>query len=82
MNSETSSEKYIIIPYRKDQKKLVAGEMRAAQSVVSAEKIAAAMAERFAGVVAYAVTVDEETGDMMEPRVIVSYGEIPVEQED
>lgn len=82
MTTETSSEKYIIIPYRKNQQKLVAAEMRPAQSAVSAERIAAAMAERFAGVVAYAVTIDEETGDMMEPRLLASFGEVPVEQED
>ena len=82
MTTETASEKYIIIPYRKNQQKLVAAEMRPAQSAVSAERIAAAMAGRFAGVVAYAVTIDEETGDMMEPRLLASFGEVPVEQED
>lgn len=82
MTTETASEKYIIIPYHKNQQKLVAAEMRPAQSAVSAERIAAAMAERFAGVVAYAVTIDEESGDMMEPRLLASFGEVPVEQED
>ena len=50
--------------------------MRQASNAVSAEKIASAMAERFVGVAAYAVMVDEETGDMTSPRLLARYGEI------
>lgn len=82
MTTETAPEKYIIIPYRKNKQRLVAAEMRPAQTAVSAERIAAAMAERFAGVAAYAITIDEESGDMMEPRLLAAFGEIPVEQDD
>jgi hypothetical protein len=34
------------------------------------------MAGRFAGVAAYAVEVDEETGDMTSPRLLAQFGEI------
>jgi hypothetical protein len=50
--------------------------MRQASNPISAEKIASAMSERFAGVAAYAITVDEETGDMLSPRLLAQFGEI------
>ncbi|MGG7579984.1 hypothetical protein [Rhizobium sp. Nf11,1] len=68
--------KFIVLPYRKNRGSLVPGEMRQASNAVSAEKIASAMAERFVGVAAYAVMVDEETGDMTSPRLLARYGEI------
>ena len=70
------AEKFIVIPYRKNRGNLVPGEMRQASNAISAEKIASAMAERFVGVAAYAVTVDEETGDMTSPRLLARHGEI------
>ncbi|WP_454850260.1 hypothetical protein [Rhizobium binxianense] len=72
----SNAEKFIVLPYRKNRGNLVAGEMRQASNAVSAEKIAAAMAGRFAGVAAYAVQVDMETGDMSSPRLLARYGEI------
>lgn len=70
-------EKYIIMPFRKNKQKLVAAEMRPASSEAGAIKIATAMSERFIGVAAYAVQVDEESGDMNAPRLLVSFGEVP-----
>lgn len=72
----SAAEKFIILPYRKNRGNLVAGEMRQASSIPSAEKIAASMASRFVGVAAYAVMVDEETGDMSSPRLLVKHGDI------
>lgn len=40
------------------------------------------MAERFAGVAAYAVQVDEESGDMNAPRLLAQFGEVPSLAED
>jgi hypothetical protein len=34
------------------------------------------MADRFVGVAAYAVMVDEETGDMSAPRLLSKHGEV------
>ena len=72
----SAAEKFIVLPYRKNRGNLVPSEMRQASSVPSAEKIAASMASRFVGVAAYAVMVDEETGDMSSPRLLAKHGEI------
>ncbi|MDE1993132.1 MAG: hypothetical protein KGI75_11570 [Rhizobiaceae bacterium] len=72
----SNAEKFIILPYRMNRGNLVPGEMRQASSGPSAEKIALAMAARFVGVAAYAVMVDEETGDMSSPRLLAKHGEI------
>jgi hypothetical protein len=71
-----SGEKFIILPYKKNRGNLVPGEMRQASSAASAEKIACSMSARFVGVAAYAVMVDEETGDMSSPRLLARHGEI------
>ncbi|MCF7645787.1 hypothetical protein KQ944_05845 [Bacillus subtilis] len=70
-------EKYIIMPFRKNNQKLVAAEMRPASSEAGAIKIATSMSARYIGVAAYAVQVDEESGDMNAPRLLASFGEIP-----
>ncbi|APO78351.1 hypothetical protein AM571_PC00613 (plasmid) [Rhizobium etli 8C-3] len=70
------AEKFIVLPYKKNRGNLVPGEMRQASNAPSAEKIAASMAARFIGVAAYAVMVDDETGDMTSPRLLAMYGEI------
>jgi len=71
-----NAEKFIVLPYRKNRGNLVLGEMRQASNAVSAEKIASSMAARFVGVAAYAVIVDEESGDMSSPRLLARHGEI------
>ncbi len=50
--------------------------MRPASNAASAEKMAGAMASRHIGVAAYAVTVDDESGAMANPRLLVSHGQI------
>lgn len=70
-------EKYIIMPFRKNNQKLVAAEMRPASSEAGAIKIATSMSGRFIGVAAYAVMVDEESGDTNAPRLLASFGEVP-----
>ena len=71
----STAEKFIVLPYKKNRGNLVPGEMRQASNAASAEKIAGAMADRFIGVAAYAVMVDEESGDMSSPRLLVKHGE-------
>lgn len=71
------SEKYIIMPFRKNKQKLVSAEMRPASSEAGAIKIATSMSERFIGVAAYAVQVDEDSGDMNAPRLLIKLGEVP-----
>ncbi|MGF6172097.1 hypothetical protein [Ensifer sp. 4252] len=70
------SEKFIVMPFKRVRGGLAPGEMRAATTAAGAEKVAAAMAPRHVGVAAYAVQVDEESGDMSSPRLLVQFGEI------
>ncbi|WP_117193357.1 hypothetical protein [Rhizobium terrae] len=72
----SKSEKFIVLPFKKVRGTIAPGEMRAASNAASAEKIARAMAERFAGVAAYSVQVDMESGDMSDPKVLWQSGEI------
>lgn len=70
------AEKIIVVQFKNGRGGIVPGEMRQASNQVSAEKIASAMAPRHVGVAAYAVTVDEESGTMANPRLLVSHGQI------
>jgi hypothetical protein len=72
----SDAEKIIIVQFKKNRSGIVPGDMRQASSVASAEKMANAMASRYIGVAAYAVTVDEESGSMANPRLLVSHGQI------
>ncbi len=70
------AEKIIVVQFKNSRGGVVPGEMRQASNQASAEKIASAMAPRHVGVAAYAVTVDEESGTMANPRLLVSHGQI------
>lgn len=70
------AEKIIVVQFKNSRGGVVLGEMRQASNQASAEKIASAMAPRHVGVAAYAVTVDEESGTMASPRLLVSHGQI------
>ncbi len=72
----SEAEKIIVVQFKKGRGGIVPGEMRQASNAASAEKIASAMASRHIGVAAYAVTVDEESGSMTNPRLLVSHGQI------
>ncbi|EKJ97187.1 hypothetical protein C241_02764 [Bradyrhizobium lupini HPC(L)] len=72
----SDAEKIIVVQFKSGRGGVVPGEMRQASNQVSAEKIASAMAPRHVGVAAYAVTVDEESGTMANPRLLVSHGQI------
>ncbi|RRY09043.1 MULTISPECIES: hypothetical protein [Brucella] len=68
------AEKFIVVPFTEKRKRLSMGEMRQSSSAQAAEKLALAMSSRFVGVAAYAVKVDTESGDMMEPKLITKFG--------
>lgn len=72
----SEAEKIIVVQFKKNRAGIVPGDMRPASSAASAEKIASSMATRCLGVAAYAVTIDEESGSMMNPRLLVSHGQI------
>lgn len=70
------AEKIIVVQFKNSRGGVVPGEIRQASNQASAEKIASAMAPRHIGVAAYAVTVDEESGTMANPRLLVQHGQI------
>ncbi|AYM05630.1 hypothetical protein [Agrobacterium tumefaciens] len=70
------AEKIIVVQFKNSRGGVVPGEMRQASNQASAEKMASAMASRHVGVAAYAVTVDEESGSMANPRLLVAHGQI------
>lgn len=72
----SDAEKIIVVQFKSGRGGVVPGEMRQASNQASAEKIASAMDPRHVGVAAYAVTVDEESGTMANPRLLVSHGQI------
>lgn len=65
-----------MVKFKKGRYGIVPGDMRPATNAASAEKMANAMAPRHIGVAAYAVTVDEESGSMANPRLLVSHAQI------
>jgi len=68
---------YIVVPYRAAAGGVAPGEIRPASSEFGAIRIANAMASKFAGVAAYEVLVDKETGDMESPRILAQIGTVP-----
>ncbi|MEN5277019.1 hypothetical protein ABE527_08720 [Brucella sp. TWI432] len=68
------AEKFIVVPFTEQRRKLTMGEMRQSSSAQAAERLALTMSARFAGVAAYAVKVDTESGDMTEPRLLMQLG--------
>lgn len=70
------AEKIIVVQFKNSRGGVVPGEKRQASNATSAEKMASAMAPHHVGVAAYAVTVDEESGTMANPRLLVSHGQI------
>ncbi|PZP49606.1 MAG: hypothetical protein DI595_13205 [Agrobacterium fabrum] len=70
------AEKIIVVQFKKGRGGIVPGDMRPATSQASAEKMAGTMALRHIGVAAYAVTLDEESGNMANARLLVSHGQI------
>lgn len=72
----SDAEKIIVVQFKKGRNGIVPGDIRPASSAASAEKIANEMAARNIGVAAYSVTIDEESGDMANPRLLVQHGEI------
>ena len=72
----SDAEKIIVVQFKKGRYGIVPGDMRPATNAASAEKMASAMAPRHIGVAAYAVTVEEESGSMANPRLLVQHGQI------
>lgn len=72
----SDAEKIIVVQFKKGRGGIVPGDIRPATSQASAEKMASAMAPRHIGVAVYTVTVDEESGNMANARMLISHGQI------
>ncbi len=69
---------FIVIPFRQGiGGDLLPVEVRPAGTEVGAARVAHAMRERYAGVAAYEVLLDPETGAMESPKVLFKHGRIP-----
>lgn len=67
--------KFIVVPFVGKKKGLISmGEMRQSSSSAAAERLADNMASRFAGVAAYSVMVDKESGEMTSPQLLRRHG--------
>ena len=69
--------KYIVVPFRMAKGRFFPGEKRKAESESRAVVLAEALARRFAGVAAFEVNIDEETGEMHDPRELIVLGRVP-----
>jgi hypothetical protein len=71
--------RFIVVPFRKGSGgDLLPVEVRPAGTSVGAVRVAHSMRERHAGVAAYEVLFDPETGAMESPKVLFQHGRIPV----
>ncbi len=77
MSSETRVLKYIVVPYRQVSNGIAPAEIRPASSEFGAARMAESMSSQFAGVAAYEVLVDTDSGDMGSPRILAQFGIIP-----
>ncbi|TPW26930.1 hypothetical protein [Pararhizobium mangrovi] len=69
---------YIVQQFEKQGRKLVQGRQMEFKTSDEARGRAERDAERVAGVVAVAQTVDTETGEVLEePEILAHYGELP-----
>lgn len=70
--------RFIVVPFRKGAgDELLPVEVRPASTSAGAVRVAHGMREQHAGVVAYKVVVDPDTGAMDSPKVLFQHGRIP-----
>ncbi|AJC22643.1 hypothetical protein [Pandoraea pulmonicola] len=70
--------RFIVVPFRKGKgDDLLPVEVRPASTSVGAVRVAHSMREHHAGVEAYEVLFDPETGAMEAPKVLFLHGRIP-----
>ncbi|MFK0380285.1 hypothetical protein [Pandoraea sp. NPDC090278] len=76
---DPQSIKFIVVPYHKFKEGIRPGDMRQATTEFGAVRIAQSIASEsvIAGVAAYEVLVDNDTGAMNSPRVLFQHGSTP-----
>ncbi len=68
---------HVVQPFDHGNKGLVAGAVLQFSSADEAARRAARLADKHAGILAYSMDVDEETGDYSTPIVLFKSGEVP-----
>ena len=69
--------KFIVMPFRRGARgRIVPAENREARNAEAAERLASNMSARFAGVAAYRMDIDGETGEMSNGALLARHGEI------
>lgn len=76
-STDKSGIRFYVQPVRRDGKRYVMGQLREVANEAAARELADHLRARAAGVVAYAVELEED-GDLVgEPRVIATHGTVP-----
>ena len=68
---------HVVQPFDQGKRGLVAGQVLQFKTADEAARRAAKLAEKHAGIVAYSMDVDEDSGDYGTPRVLFQSGDVP-----
>ncbi|VVE13340.1 hypothetical protein PCA20602_02752 [Pandoraea capi] len=71
--------RFVVVPFRKGSGgDLLPIEVRPAGTSVGAVRVAHSMRTRHAGVAAYEVQIDPDTGGMDSPKILFQHGSVPL----
>lgn len=70
-------QKFVVISFRSIKGRPHIGDMRPARDEDAAIRLAETMSKHWAGVAAFEVHVEEESGDMHSPRLLAAFGSLP-----
>lgn len=68
---------HVVQPFDLSARGLVAGQVSQFKSADEAARRAERMADRHAGIIAYSMEVDEESGEYSKPQVLFKSGDVP-----
>lgn len=68
---------HVVQPFDRASKGLVAGQVSQYKSADEAARRAERQADKHAGIIAYSMDVDEDSGEYGTPRVLFKSGEVP-----
>lgn len=68
---------HVVQPFDQAKNGLKAGQVLQFKTADEAARRAGLMAEKHAGIIAYSMDVDEDSGDYGTPRVLFQSGEVP-----
>lgn len=68
---------HVVQPFDQGNKGLVPGQVSQYKSADEAARRAERLADKHAGIIAYSMDVDEESGEYSKPRVLFKCGDVP-----